>query len=137
MLSAPLVAELSDDLRIGTGKLAKFARFSDRARQRLFTIDVLPGLDEGFAERRMPVIGSGDEDGVYGISTIQELTVIAVNFCVRDGGATILLGCGGLGFVGIADRYNALAGGEKILHVTAALSTRANEGNADGGIGGS
>ncbi len=87
--------------------------FFDCARQRLLDIDVFAGVKRVDGNARMPVIGSGDQDGVDPF-IVEQLAVIAERSRVRG----LLAGAVDMLAVNIADRRDMHRGVEhKLRHV--------------------
>jgi len=96
LTTAALGAMLRCNLALGH-QFDQFAGLSDLSHQRLLAINVLAGLHEGHAERRMPARAGGNQYGVQRLFGFEQLTVIFVKVGLL-GGWLILGGLVGTSF---------------------------------------
>src|SRR6185436_15700691 len=79
----PLVAHLRGDLRVRLGLAGEHARLFDRPAQRLLHVDVLAEIHRRGRDRRVHVIGRGDDHRVDVLLLVEHLAVVAVLFDLR------------------------------------------------------
>ena len=104
--------------------------FFDGARQRLFDIDVLAGVERVDGHLRVPVVGRGDQHHVHLLHFQQRAMVFEIL-----GVGRFLAGLVDLRAVDVADRDHVGFGLLEILHVVAAAIAAADHAQLDAVVG--
>ena len=79
-----LVAHLRHELGIVLGLLRQHACFVDRPAQGLLDVDVLAGIHGRDRDRRVHVIGGGDDDRVDVLLLLEHLAIVAILLDLRQ-----------------------------------------------------
>ena len=124
--SAALIAGLGDKWgRFGC--LPQGAGFGDGVGQWFFALDVAAGLHGGVADGGVPVVGSGDDDGVERFFFFEEQPIIFVARGFGGGGAVALLAFGELLGIHVAQGGDVVAEFCDLADVPLDLSAHADE----------
>ena len=129
IMRAALIAHLRGDF-VFAGEVAQITRLMHRLRERLLTINVFAKFDRRRGNQCVHVIGRRNDHGINVLFLVEQLTPVAVKFCIRIFCAL----AGGLRLVNVAQRNDVV--GVATIRVTRAFAGRTDAGDVQLVVGG-